>query len=168
MSSHIILRDHIDRLLAEPKELAGATSWNQGPRSGQLKWKAPLLVSGEVLSMDLIVVAYPIRPYPTFMMMLTYHDGVVCRLDYADDDEHNNGFMVPLGIPMGKIRGPHLHSWPDNRELASKASLPDELEFAKIIPSAARGFPNAFRWFCGEHNIHITDVPEYPGSDLLL
>lgn len=62
----------------------------------------------------------------------------------------------------------HLHRWQDNKEFATHSTLPEDLEYAILIPSAARGFSNAFRWFCGEHNIVVPDVPDYPGSEQLL
>lgn len=162
------IRDIVDHLLAERKELAGKPFWHRGPRSGQMKWKAPMSLSGEVLSMDLIVIAYPEMPSLTFMLMVTCEDIAISRLDYSDGEEHNNGWIVPAHIKRWKIRGPHLHRWQDNREFATVHALPDKLEYAIVIPSAAKGFANAFRWFCGEHNIVVPNVPDYPGSELLL
>lgn len=89
------IRDSVDRLLAEPKNLAGQPAWNRGPRSGQVKWKAPLAIAGEVLSMDLIVIAYPEMPSLTFMMTVTCEDIAISRLDYGEGEEHNNGWYVP-------------------------------------------------------------------------
>lgn len=162
------IRDQVDRLLSAPKELAGATVWHLGPRTGQVKWKAPLLLTGEVLNMDLIAIAYPHMPMLTFTLLVTFEDVPVSRLDYSESEEHNNGLIVPPNVDRWKITGPHLHRWQDNRGLATHATLPEELEYAVPIPSPARGFPNAFRWFCGEHKITLTDIPEYPGSELLL
>jgi hypothetical protein len=133
-----------------------------------MKWKAPLALAGEVLSMDLIVIAYPEMPALTFMMMVTCEDVAISRLDYGENEEHNNGWYVPTDIKRWKIRGPHLHRWEDNREFASHSTLPETLEYAIVLPPAVRGFANTFRWFCGEHNIVIRDVPDYPGSELLL
>lgn len=162
------IRDIVDHLLAERKELAGEPRWHRGPRSGQMKWKAPLSLAGEVLSMDLIVIAYPEMPSLTFMMMVTCEDIVISRMDYSDNEEHNNGWVVPPIITRWKIRGPHLHSWRHNKEFATHSTLPEILEYAILIPVAARGFENAFRWFCGEHNIVVAEAPDYPGSELLL
>ena len=108
------IRDIVDRLLAQPKELAGTPEWHRGPRAGQVKWKAPLSLAGEVLSMDLIVVAYPEMPTLTFTIMVTCEDVAISRLDYSDNEEHNNGWYVPARIKRWKIKGPHLHTWQDN------------------------------------------------------
>ena len=164
----IDLRDIVDKLMLTPKELAGIPHWVAGPRTGQSKWKAPLSVAGEVLQMDLIVIAYPQMPALKFSMMITCEDMSVSRMDYGVNEEHNNGYVVPEGIKKGKIKGPHLHRWLDNRSLATHTMLPDELEFAREIPATAQGYANAFRWFCGEHNVIVPNVPDYPMSELLI
>ena len=109
------IRDQVDRLLSAPKELAGATVWHLGPRTGQVKWKAPLLLTGEVLNMDLIAIAYPHMPMLTFTLLVTFEDVPVSRLDYSESEEHNNGLIVPPNVDRWKITGPHLHRWQDNR-----------------------------------------------------
>lgn len=162
------IRDIVDDLLAHRKKLAGTPRWGTGPRSGQIKWKAPLSLHGEVLNMDLIVIAYPEMPVLTFMMMVVYDDVPISRLEYGENEEHNNGWYVPPHITRWKIQGSHCHRWPDNREFATHSSLPEILEYATLLPNSVRGFENAFRWFCGEHKIEIEAVPDYPGSELLI
>src|SRR5208282_5987323 len=68
----------------------------------------------------------------------------ISRLDYSEGEEHYNGWLVPAHITRWIIRGPHLHRWVDNRGFATHATLPDELEYAIVIPRAAIGFANAF------------------------
>lgn len=162
------IRDIIDDLLSRPKQLAGTPSWGRGPRSGQIKWKAPLSLQGEVLEMDLIVIAYPEMPPLTFAMLVVYDDIAISRMDYGENEEHNNGSYVPPNITSWKIRGPHCHKWQDNKCFATHSTLPDILGYASLLPSSVRGFENTFRWFCGEHKIGIIDVPRYPVSELLL
>lgn len=125
-------------------------------------------IDGAVQDMDLIVIAYPEAPTLTFMMTVVYSDEAISRLEYGDFEEHNNGWLVPQHIRRWKIRGPHFHKWEDNREFATRATLPVELEYAILLPQAVRGFPNTFRWFCGQHNVRVIDVPDYPGPELLV
>lgn len=164
----IDVRDAVDQLLGQEKVLLGTPQWSDGPRTGQLKWKSPLGLRGEVLQSDLMVIAYPQQPTLTFMLMITYLDIAIGRIDYGDNEEHNNGWYVPEGITRWKIRGPHFHDWRSNKEFAGHAKLPETLKYAKVLPVAVRGFDNAFRWFCAEHRIACRTVPDYPRSERLL
>lgn len=75
----------------------------------------------------------------------------------------------PQGI-VGRVRGPHVHLWADNRQLCTPSAPPARLRFARPLPGNIRNFENAFRWFCGACMIRLDGfrVPEPPVADRLL
>lgn len=166
------IRKQVDLLLSETKTLTGVPEWTRGPRAGvegQLRWSQALSISGEVTPMNILVDAYPRYGNPKFTIILEVGIAVT-RVEYAVDATHFNGVKHrPPDISHGLIYGPHYHFWVDNRALASAKKLPKFLKYARHMPTNVRGFPNTFRWLCGEANIICQDdVPDLPPSDLLV
>lgn len=163
-------RDLIDAFMAAKKSMVGEASWNKGPRyetEGQQRYLQTLQINGETSPVKLLVDKYP------FQFGLKFSIGFVCqveivRLDYGKLVHHVNHDRLPQGVPFGRIDGPHIHSWLPNRSLFSLNHFPDELYWAVPIPQNVKGFPNTFRWICGEHNVECgREIPDLPG-DLLL
>lgn len=163
----------VDLLLSRTKTIAGEPTWQSTSYDGQMRWLAPLSVDGEVTDLNLVVDAYPTHPSAKFNILLVL-GRCVARLEYSEHTRHNNhalaGGYFPTGLEEGWIYGPHFHSWPTNRILATWDSLPKELEWAMLLPANVRGFDNAFRWFCGETRIlcGANEVPDLPPRDRLL
>jgi len=148
---------------------AGRADWVDEHREGDMRMLFPLLVDGEVSDANLQIIAYPRSRILRFRINLLY-GRAIWRLDYVDDEEHVNSFNKPDDLILGPFMRPHYHAWVDNRRFATKRSLPDRLENARILEANLQTFPNAFRWFCGETKINIAefDVPELPTSDRML
>ena len=167
------LRERVDVLVRAQKHITGMSEWKRTDYEGQWRWLSPLSIDGVLTNMNLIVDAYPRSSFIKFHINLIYMVSVQ-RLDYSEEDRHNDhsvkGVPFPAGARLGWIYGPHCHRWEDNRTLATGATLPKELEFAVEMPQSARGFDNAFRWFCGDANIVVAanQMPVLPAKDTLL
>ena len=163
------IRVTVDNLLRVDKVPAGHARWVDEHREGDMRMLYPLLVEGEISDANLLVIAYPRSPSLRFRVNLLY-GRAIWRLDYVADEEHVNSFNRPDGLILGPFTCPHFHSWTDNRRFATKITLPDRLENARILEAKLQTFPNVFRWFCGETNIVISEVkiPELPKSDRML
>lgn len=141
-------------MLAEPKTLAGESSWRRNPGEDKMRWRKPCLLNGEVTPFELEVQAFPECQKVKFRILLIYQK-VISRLDFTDSDGHINSHNRPTHLPAGPINEPHYHAWSDNRRFATKVSLPSELQNANVVPVDFRSFESAFRWFCGETNIVV-------------
>jgi hypothetical protein len=165
-------RELIDKLMLLEKSLAGAPSWSITSRTGEQRCKFPVSLNGQITPLEFVVDVHPRERNQSFTFTLNYLSCIM-RLDH-DGSGHRNGrvkgITTPNGIEMGMIDGPHLHSWADNRILGSDNFLPDELKFARPIPSQVRGYENSFRYFCGVANLSFleTQLPPYPTTDVML
>lgn len=163
------IRVLVDRLLQTAKVPTGHPTWAHEHREGDVRLLLPLLVEGEISEANLQIIAYPRSRSLRFRLNLLY-GRAICRLDFVDDEEHVNSFKRPDDLQLGPFTCPHYHAWADNRVFATKTSLPERLENARILDSNLKSFPNTFRWFCGQTKIDLSgfDIPELPASDLLL
>lgn len=162
------IRDRLDELMASPKALAGKSEWTRGTSDHHMRWKSPLDVNGELCGINLEIKSYPREDGLRFTIQLMFQIAIV-RLEYWRYASHINWPPVPDGCPEFMVEGPHVHLWSDNRQFINTVNLPRELKFARMLPTNVHGFPNAFRWFCGETNIVCPrEIPELPKSDLLL
>lgn len=163
------VRTAVDDFLGTSKSLAGEATWTTAQREGDMRIKWPLLISGELSEASLTIISYPREPQLRFRIVLSY-EKAIWRLDYVYDDHHVNSMDRPVNLPPGPINEPHVHTWALNRRFATGANLPSRLLNASILPRNIRSFDNAFRWFCGETNIHLGagPLPELPKSDRLL
>ena len=163
----------IDGLLAARKTIAGTPTWEPGPRrQGQMRWKAPLDIDGELCGLDLVADAYTREPTLKFTIVIAHRDartGVV-RVEHSVDASHMNNPPVPQGVPEYLITGPHCHGWQDNRRFFTpRPPPPDSPSFARLLPANIQGFANSFRWLCGEYAIDCgRHTPDYPRSDTLV
>jgi hypothetical protein len=169
MASRPDIRDVVDAFLAKEKTLAGLGGWRRDTHARSFRWVQPVEVEGEIPGFDLTVKAYPSRRRLKFRIILAYGKAF-WRLDYANDSPHVNSFDRPSDLDLGPIRGPHYHSWKENRRFATASSLPSSLHNARMLPQNLRTFDSAFRWFCGETRIIVgnQDMPILPRPDTLL
>lgn len=173
MTSDHTPQERVDFLMAVPKTMVGQAEWQSTEYVGQRRWLSPLSFSGLITRMVLIVDSYPNYPVPKTHIILTY-GSCVSRADIGPTEMHNNhevnGLPIPPGVPAGMIRGTHCHSWADNRELCQGGALPQQLEWARLLPPNTQRFENIFRWFCGECNILCgsNEMPELPPRETLL
>jgi hypothetical protein len=163
------IRLTVDRLLATPKLPGGKGTWADDHREGDMRMLIPLVVDGEVSDLNLQIIAFPRSRTVQFRLLLLY-GRVIVRLDYTHHEEHVNAFNRPADLPAGPFKGPHIHDWADNRHFATKATLPERLENARLLDGNLLTFENVFRWFCGKYAIatHTFDLPVLPKSDRLL
>jgi hypothetical protein len=117
--------------------------------------------------LKLAVDAFPSEPDTPFVITLSKITSI-WRVEGKKLCSHMNRPPVPSGVEVGLVRGPHQHSWEDNRHLSIGAALPARLLFAKQLAPNLRGMQNCLRWFCGEANIEIESFPDYPKSERLL
>ena len=173
MTHNLNLPERVDFLLGQPKRMAGVGSWQPTDYPNQVRWQTPLSISGEITNLSIQLNSYPTYPFLKFSILLIYQS-CVSRLDYSEADRHNNRTAAeqetPAGVQLGWLNGPHFHGWWTNRGFATATALPKELRFAISLPQNVRGFPNAFRWFCGETNILVGagEVPELPERERLI
>jgi hypothetical protein len=162
------IRVLIDRFLATDKTLVGASDW-QPDQNGALRWRVNVAVAGEIRhGFALEVKAYPELGRDRFRIILMA-EKAIWRLDCADDAPHNNPLSGPADIREQIIKGPHYHSWADNRRFATAKALPNELHIARVFEGCA--YRSAFRWFCSETGIAgipSLDLPELPRSGRLV
>lgn len=135
----------------------------------KIRW--PLLYESEVSDAELHLTALPNRAELKFTIALVYR-WCIARLDFVPDREgHTNpADRAVLLDGTHRVRGPHCHSWADNRHLATAAGLPHDLKCARPLPTSIRRWEQAFRWFCGEVNIDLSGIaiPAYPQRTRLL
>jgi hypothetical protein len=138
-------------------------------REGDQRLLLPLLVEGEVSDATLTVIAYPRVRELQFRLVLSF-GRAIWRLDYADFEEHYNSFNKPDDLVLGPFTCPHYHAWEDNRRFATRVSLPERLENARILDANLKTYDNTFRWFCGQTKIDISNfgVPDLPTTDRFL
>ena len=170
------IRVLIDGTLTAEKTLAGEPKWEreeaaEGPHNHDaMRWLVPLMIGGELCHHMLTVKAYPNRKTLMFRIILSF-DKAVFRTDFAEDEPHQNSFDAPSDIAGIIVRGPHYHSWEDNRRFATLNSLPVKLHNARTLPVNIRTFENAYRWFCGAIGIANVDtfgIPVLPRPSKLL
>jgi hypothetical protein len=163
------IRVVVDRLLGAEKVPTGKARWVDEHRAGDMRLLYPLLMDGEVSDANLQVIAYPRSTSLRFRLNLLY-GRAIWRLDYVDDEEHVNSFNRPDDLVLGPFTCQHYHAWADNRRFATKTSLPERLENARILEANLQTFSNAFRWFCGQTKINISEleIPQLPVSDRML
>jgi hypothetical protein len=160
----------VDRLLARPKRLQGVPAWREGnPGDMRIRW--PLLI-GSSVSEDaaLRLTAFPNSAELRFTIAFVFRASIA-RLDFVPDHEgHTNPLNRAALLDSYRLRGPHYHSWADNRHLATAAALPRELKCARALPPQIRRWEQAFRWFCGEVGISLDDgnIIELPARTRLL
>ena len=162
----------VDRLLASNKQLVGLSGWRPGTRDHDQRLAWPVLVSGETSECVLAATCYPDESPDRFTIALNYSERCIWRVDHelpSRSPHHNPLDRVVLLDGSYQVQGPHFHSWPDNRYLATVASLPLELSCARALPPQVRGWENAFRWFCGETGIRQPpEIPSLPPRGRLL
>ncbi len=163
------IRVMVDRVIAVEKKPVGVATWIDEHREGDKRLRYPLLIEGEVSDATLTIIAYPWHRALRFRLVLSY-TRAIWRVDYTDDEVHVNSFDKPDDVLLGPFSDPHYHAWQDNRRFASAAMLPDRLENARLLDANLKTFDNAFRWFCGQTTIDITElgVPSLPTTDRLL
>lgn len=163
------IRVVVDRLLRAEKTPTGQATWADEHREGDMRLLYPLLMDGEISDAILQIIAYPRSRSLRFRLNLLY-GRAVWRLDYVEDEEHVNSFNRPDDLIIGPFTGPHYHAWADNRRFATKSSLPERLENARLLEDNLQTFSNTFRWFCGQTKIDIsgTEVPDLPISDQMI
>lgn len=169
MASHPDIRDVVNAFLGKGKTLVGDANWRRDSHERSYRWVRPVDIDGELLGFDLTVKAYP-RTRPLKFRIILSYGKAIWRLDYANDPAHINSINRPYDLALGPIRGPHYHSWADNRRFATASSLPSNLHNARVLSENCRSFESAFRWFCGETRITVGsfDVPILPRPDTLL
>ena len=163
------IAEHIDGLLAADKRLLGKPDWVEGPREDQLRWSAPLAIDDETIGMKIIIDAYPHFPNgQKFSIHLTCPTAI-WRVECTEYASHVNTNPCPEGVIPGLLRGPHHHSWPDNRHLATQQSPPNQLKFARPLAANIQGLENTIRWFCDETKIVIDfEIPNLPKASRLI
>ncbi|MEQ8246377.1 MAG: hypothetical protein RID42_01720 [Alphaproteobacteria bacterium] len=160
----------VDGFLAAPKELAGAPTWVEGSRSGEMRSSLPILVNGESTNAEFCTTAYPEESGLRFTIVLQYRNHCIWRLDFEPDYKRHTNPADRVDSLGGEysIVGPHYHAWNDNRHLSTRSTLPD-MPCARSLPNAIRHWENAFRWFCGETMIAFHEpVFELPPRGRLL
>jgi hypothetical protein len=161
--------DLVDRLLRADKRLQGRPDWREGnPGAMRIRW--PLLVGTSISDAFLHLMHWPNSAEARFSIGLNYRVQIA-RLDFVPPHEwHDNPLDRARFLGGARIRGPHYHSWQDNRHLATAAALSRELTCARQLPAQIRRWDQAFRWFCGEVGIVLGDDPVIeppPRSSLL-
>lgn len=168
----------IDELVSIDKVILDGAEWRAGPYPGGMRWVATLAdLNGSVLELRLVIDAYPSSGLGRYIFQAIAY-GVtgtsISRMCAGDDARHHNrsrpGIPIPPGIDVGWIYGPHIHEWGDNRHLADSRTLPEDLYFAKVLPSNIKSFPALYWHFCKALNITSTgsQVPLEPLPDRLL
>jgi hypothetical protein len=160
----------VDRLLAAKKQVAGYPAWREGNRD-EMRIRWPLLVGSSVSEAALHLTAFPNSTELRFSIALVYR-WCVARLDFVPKHEsHTNPLSRREHLGgIYRVREPHYHSWADNRYLATAAALPRELKCARELPPQIRRWDQAFRWFCDQVGVDLSDVeiPELPPRTRLL
>ncbi len=168
-----LLQRLIDTFMSEAKVMVGQADWAAGPRflrEGQQRYLQTLAISGETAPIRLMIDTYPKFSGREFTICLVHQEAGVefVRCEYGTAVFHVNAPPLPDGVTFGRVDGPHIHSWRLNRQLFDSNRVPNQLLWAEKIPANVKGFPNTFRWLCGEHRIEChRDIPDLPG-DLLL
>ncbi|MFO1503563.1 MAG: hypothetical protein U1F39_07075 [Steroidobacteraceae bacterium] len=141
----------VDSCMESPKTLAGSDgpSWQQGRDPDELRMKLPLQIAGEQSGAFLMIVAYPEYHSLKFRIGIEFHGKVVDRLDYELDVAHAN--KAGFG---DLVKGPHWHTWEDNRHLVGSIYKHDKLPIAISFTDAQR-FDAALRSYCKKRNIEI-------------
>lgn len=156
--------------LPRKKLWPGRLNGIRGPRfetEGQQRYLQTLEINGEVCPIKLVIDKYPSPFGLKFSVAFVYQVEVV-RVDYGNTVWHVNHHPLPEGVAFGMISGSHIHSWTLNRSLFSSKNFPDALCWAVPIPQNLKGFPNTFRWVCGEHNVECgKEVPDLPNELLI-
>ena len=163
------IRVVVDKLLRAEKIPTGKARWVDEHRDGDMRLLYPLLMDGELSDANLQIIAYPRSASLKFRLNLLY-GRAIWRLDYVENEEHVNSFNRPDDLVLGPFTCKHYHACADNRRFATKSSLPTRLENARILEGNLQTFENAFRWFCGQTKISISEleIPQLPASDRLL
>ncbi len=167
------IREYISKLMLLDKSLSGSHRWSSTGRTGQCRSKFPVSLEGEITQLEFVIDTYPRERGQWFTFTLNY-GSCIMRCDHDMQAAHRNSKVkhveMPHGIEVGMLNRPHLHSWADNCVLGTANSLPDELKFARPIPTQVHGFENAFRWFCGLAKISFLEsqLPSYPTTDVLI
>jgi hypothetical protein len=167
-----IVAELVDELLASAKVLAGGLpTWRSGTRDHDERLAWPVLVDGETDQCELAATCYPDESPDRFTIVLSYANRCIWRIDHEllNRSPHRNPLDRADLLGAYEVRGPHYHSWDDNRYLATLGALPTELLCARPLAPQARGWENAFRWFCGETGIQQpADIPYLPPRGRLL
>lgn len=153
------IADAVDAFLGAEKSLTGTAKWHDGTGDGDWRTSYVVLAEGEHVGAALDLTAYPHIPTDRedcrFTITLNCPQPI-WRIDFEPPDKgHTNPLDRSRFLGEGLVYGPHYHSWPDNRHIATKAMLPKELGCARTLPPQIRRWEQAFRWFCGETGITL-------------
>ena len=150
----------VDDLIAAEKEIGGHPDWQHTEYDPtELRMLMPLLIDGVSSGAQIEVKSYPSITPMKFRLMLIM-EKCIFRIDFVVDETHTNSLDRPSDLYITMIRGPHYHSWYDNKRFCTQSTLPDRLKNARVVPADLRTFDNVFRWFCGELNI-VQPPPGY-------
>lgn len=163
------MRQEVAAFLIAEKRFEGDATWadQNDPHEDRCNWAVS--VNGEVRS-EVLVNAYPTKQrQPCFGIILLYAGSAVWRVDYGYSIGHTNPFIQDNSIES-IIKGPHYHSWDDNKHLVTGRALPKHLPVARSLPNNIQSYDNCFRWFCSHVSISMSQIgpPVLPGRRALL
>lgn len=161
------IRSLIDGFLRADKTLAGSARWEKAEEDVCHRWTQAVSVDGELPGIQFEIKAYSQEAELKFRILLL-SPKCVWRLDY-DFDGHLNSLVAPT-LAGELIKGPHYHSWSDNRMFGTRTTLPRRLSNARPLPENVRTYHAALRWFLSETNIFAASVelPDLPRRETLL
>lgn len=163
--------EQVEHFLLAQKTAAGNADWTETSRSSAWTIEWPLIVSGESTGGRLMIKSpFSISPQE-FKILLIFLERCIARLEFKPYGEHMNPLKgLPRKIPKGRIKGPHVHLWENNKRYCENGKLPDELHIAMPLKEDLIDFNSCLRWFCMKHRIGIdvSKVPNIPSEPLLL
>jgi hypothetical protein len=90
--------------------------WSDGWYGEEPAAKLPLEIDGELGAARLLIVGMPDAPGLQFRLGILML-GCVCRVDFTDETHLNSHAVVGDNLPR-IVRGPHYHSWEQNRRFS--------------------------------------------------
>lgn len=142
-------------LESESKELNGPQpDWvKSGFDDWQVSWPIMEIDSGLIRSS--LKLRIPLVSYQNPSVGVVFRKKMVARIDRANSSEceANPPYAQRLGLP-GRVCGPHVHHWADNRAhvaLTGKWELPTR---RPILDNMTR-INQMFFWFCDEIRVKI-------------
>ena len=147
----------VDAFISAPKTILGAdesVSWVIArQQESELTAKFPLAIEGVIDEPKLVCIAYPNEHALKFRVLITF-EPAICRLDFDHAGHGNNHALYFSDIPA-LCKGPHYHSWEDNRQFFTTSTKPIELHNARDLAANIQTFDSALRWFCERNNIKL-------------
>jgi len=157
----------VDAFLAQAKFLSGpAPEFGYKPRGKDPSWEAnwPLVNSAGIGESGSIRVRYAPSSQEPFSILLEFRERCVCRIDFDKETvcHDNPPWAQGMGVPV-RVCGPHIHTWPLNREhvLRQDKWL---IQCRVPLPPQIRRFDQAFPWFADQ--VNVTLRPDERNFDL--